>query len=222
MADTLPGLPAGFVIDDTPPPQQVLSSGEGLPAGFALESLDPLTGATDTAARWATFGLADPVSAAGRALVEKYGFGEDRPFSDLYQRNLAQQRGQAANFAAEHPYLNAAAATAGAITPTAPALGAADLAAAPLPGVTTRPFFGSPIATPGYASGNLTRQMATGAATGAGIGAAGGIANAQNTDPFNVLRDAGIGSLGGAVTGGIMPVGAALLSKPGAAVARRV
>jgi hypothetical protein len=125
-------LPNGFVVDDAPPTQQMLSAGPApaLPEGFSLDIPDPFAGATNTAARWATFGLTEPVSAAGRAGIEYSLGGGDKSFGDLYQRDLNQQRSQAANFSSAYPGLNALAAAAGAVTPTAPSIGREALGAA--------------------------------------------------------------------------------------------
>jgi hypothetical protein len=66
-------LPAGFVLDQpelqAATPAQAISSATGaqLPPGFKIDTPDTFAGASDAAARWATFGLADPFAAAGRS-----------------------------------------------------------------------------------------------------------------------------------------------------------
>jgi hypothetical protein len=186
-------LPAGFVLDQ-PEPQaaptpQTVSSGANvqLPPGFQLETPDLFGGATNEAAKWATFGLADPVAAAGRALIQPLlGEGTDTNFGGRYSRNLQQQRGEAANFAQEHPVANDVSAGLGALSAAAPAMGwpsalrtGADLAATKAPA-------------------SIGGQMLVGGGVGAVQGAT------ASDDP---LRAALYGGIGGAVAA---PVAAGL------------
>jgi len=176
-----------------------------------------MQGMTDTAARYATFGLADPVTAAGRAAVE--GLWQGGTFGERYQRDLAQQRGQEENFAVAHPVLNAVAAVPGALTPTGPLSGAEALRAVVPAGAATRPFFANP-GTAADAGASLLRQMGTGATTGGIVGGVSAGADSQRSDPIGMLRDVGIGAATGAGVGGVLPVGAALVAKPLSAMSR--
>jgi hypothetical protein len=83
-------LPDGFVVDQPP-------ANAGIPEGFALDTPDLLSGLTNTAARWATFGLTDPVAALARAGAQKT-MGNPESFGDLYSEKLAALRGQSTNF----------------------------------------------------------------------------------------------------------------------------
>ena len=213
------GLPPGFTLDAPGgPPSGVAPGPVALPQGFAIDTPDILQGMTDTAAKYATLGLADPVTAAGRAAVQGL-FGADGTFGERYQHNLAQERGQEANFAAAHPVLNAVAAVPGAMTPAAPLVGIDALRAAAPIGAATRPFFANP-GTAADAGASLLRQMGTGATTGGVIGGVSGGSDTQRTDPIGVLRDIGAGAAAGAGIGGVLPVGGALLAKPLSALTR--
>lgn len=141
--------------------------------------------------RWATFGLADPAGAAAGAGYQKLVEGNEKPFGELYQTGLTQRRGEANNFASEHPWANGIAALAGA-------------------GAT----LGYPL-SPVISS--VTGRMGAGAGIGAGIGATSGAANSRD----NPLRDAAIGATVGGVGGGLAPVVGELASVPINAVSRR-
>lgn len=221
-------LPPGFVLD-TPAPAPPVAPGE-LPPGFQLDTPDALQGMTDTAARWSTFGLADPVVSAGLAAVQPlfdlaFGPSPARPspeasFGERYRFYRDAERGKAQNFAAAHPLLNGVAAAAGGLGAMAPAkIGLDTLSAAVPAGAATRPFFANP-GGPAASAGSIIGQMGTGAAAGAGIGAAGGLGESQASDPFGLARDAGTGAIAGGILGGLAPLGAALIAKPVSALAR--
>jgi hypothetical protein len=196
MAD----LPPGFEIE--PPPQ----ASADLPPGFVPDTPDLFNGLTNTAARWATFGLTDPVAAGTHALAQR-SMGNPESWGDLYNEKLAALRGQSENFATAHPYANAAAATAGALTAGGPRALPPQSVAAPAAAAPSASLFG---------------RMGLGATTGAGIGAAGGLSNSQNTDALGMAKDAGLGAVGGAAVGGAVPAGAAVLARPVSALARMI
>jgi hypothetical protein len=168
-------------------------------------SPDQFGGMTDTAARWMTFGLTDPVTAAGRAAVQKYAMGREEPWSDLYSKNLAEERGRAANFRSEHPYENGIAALAGAASGAAPAMGwpTALRTGAELPIAAARPTIGG--------------QIGAGAGTGAAIGGVSGFANSQDAP----LRDTAVGAGLGALVGAGAPIVGEVASVPLNAFSRR-
>jgi hypothetical protein len=152
------------------------------------------SGMTDAAANAATFGLADPVSAAGRAAVQPFLGPNDSTFGDRYQRNLAQQRAAHEAFATENPGLNVLANMGGSVAGIAPALGA-----------------GGAVAQ--TAAPSLTRMMAQGAGVGGGVGAAQGLSGSQTTEPLGMLKDTGTGAAIGAGIGAALPVGLGSLAR---------
>jgi len=176
------------------------------------KATDFVGGLTNTAARWATLGLTEPVSAAGRATVQK-AYNEiadkagldvpkdikDKSWTDLYQQNLKQQRANTAAFAAEHPYANTAAAIPGALSVGAPAAGTAAL---------------------GYGSGLLSR-IARSALTGGELGGVSGFANSNAQSLPELGSDTAKGAGFGLGVGGALPVAGAVVGPTAASLARR-
>lgn len=208
-ANAVSDLPQGFVLDAAPKPARATAP----PEGFVLDTSELKDGLTDTAARWATFGLSDLAGAAGGA-TGAWLRGAPGTWGENYQKVREGERGKATNFAAEHPYANAGAAALGAVTPVAPVLKAAGEVAQAVP----------------YGIG-LLRQMGSGAATGAPIGAATALSSSESrdllppaSDPLapSVAKDTAIGALGGLVAGGAIPVAGALASHPLAWAARKM
>src|SRR5580700_3087609 len=147
---------------------------------------------TNTAARYATFGLSDLAGAAGSAVGDVLS-GAPGSFGENYNKALARARGEASQFSTEHPYSNALAALAGAGSAGAP--GAAPAAAAP----------------------TLAGRIGTGMLGGAGAGAASGFANS----PTGSIQDTLIGAGTGALVGAGTPVVGELASIPINAFTRR-
>ncbi len=144
-----------------------------------------LANATNTAARWATFGLSDLAAAAGGATGSVIR-GAPGTWGENYQKTLARVRGEGNQFSTEHPYENAAAAGAGALAAAAPAMGwpTALKAGGAIPTITAAP--------------TLAGRMGTGALGGAGVGAASGFANSPNGNLQDTLMGAGTGAIVGA------------------------
>jgi hypothetical protein len=168
------------------------------------------------AARGATFGLSDVAGAAGTAAgaglrqAEQSLGGRTAPetMGQAYQRSLDQSRGEAEQFATEHPYASAAATAVGSLAAAAPQLAGQAVAGAAVPAVA------------GAAVPTLGRQIATSAALGAGTGAAGGVAETQQ--PGGSWRDVPIGAGVGALAGAVLPPAAALLGRVAAPIARNL
>jgi hypothetical protein len=181
---------------------------------------------TNTAARYATFGLSDLAGAAGSAVGDVLS-GAPGSFGENYNKALARARGEASQFSTEHPYSNALAALAGAGSAGAPSVGREALGAAAssvplLPnavtapaGVTTRPFLGASTPTTTAAAPTLAGRVGTGMLGGAGAGAASGYSNT------GTLQGTVMGAGTGAVIGGAAPVMGELASVPINAFTRR-
>jgi hypothetical protein len=222
MADEQPwwtaNLPSGAkpaetpALADAPTDQDWFVANVGSPPGgpavtpgpaSGLPAVGGPSGMTAAAARGATFGLSDVAGAAGAAAgaglreVEQYLGGRTAPetMGEAYRRSLAQSRGEAQQYAAEHPVLSGIGSVAGALT-AAPAEGAAALP-------------------------TLGRQMLTGAGLGATTGAAGGFAESQQPGG-NMIRDPITGAVVGAVAGGTLPVVGQLASRAISPLARAI
>lgn len=163
-------------------------------------SKDVIGGMTDTAGRWMTLGMADPMYAAGSATFNK-ALGEPGSWLELYHSALDRIRAREDAFAEAHPYLNAAAATAGALATTAPRLAAAT---------------GLP-----QAASSLGRQMLKTAGIGSGVGAISGAANTRAKNLPEAAQDTAISAAGGGVIGGLIPPLAAVASPVASTIANR-
>jgi hypothetical protein len=181
VAGALSDLESALASSESPQgPTQYMSAPQ-------FETPDLFHGATNRAAKAMTFGLSESVNAAADAT---YGYLTGKgPWSDLYQKGLAQQRGEAENYAQAHPIANAVGATAGSLGAVAPGLGA---------GLTT--------ATAPSIGGGLLRNMGTGAALGSATGAAGGLSDSNASDLAGTAYDAGVAALKGAGIGAAVPL----------------
>lgn len=201
------GLPPGVVLDvDRPNLKKMLDEAPSITDySGGLDALaKALPGMTNAAGEAATFGLAGPVSAAGRALIQPMlpGGSDGSTFGERYFRNMVQQRGEGDKFSAENPGLSALSTAAGYMTPVAPVLGAAGAIA--------------PAIAP-----TLGRMALGGATTGAGVGAATGLSESPRTDALGLAKDTGIGAGVGALVGGALPVAASAATPLAQALARQ-
>lgn len=166
-------------------------------------AIDALAGAAPTAADAFTFGLSNPVSAAGRALVQPLlpGGGGGGTFGERYFRNLQQQRGDENAFAAENPVGSAVATGLGYLGGGGALGGVGRIASGIAP--------------------TLGQMVTRGALTGAGVGGVTGFSESPRTDALGIAKDAGIGAGVGAAIGGALPVAASAATPLAQALARR-
>jgi hypothetical protein len=165
-------------VEAAAPADVAAIAGSGAPPGRGY-------GLTPALIRGVSFGLSDPIAAAGGATGGTLA-GQPGSWLDQYRGQLAEERRGAARYAAEHPYLSGGAGVLGSLAAVAPAIGGA---AAALP--------------------SLGRQILSGAGLGAGAGAATAASETERSlidEPGAAAGDIGRGLAAGGAIGAAAPV----------------
>jgi len=188
---------------------------EGYKPNAAFDWVDrniigPFEGFTQQANRALTMGLSDKAEAlapAVNAAVKKgwdYLTGQtpqapSPSFSDAYHQELAAQRGEGEQYAANHPWASKAATTLGTV------------ASVPLVAGTG----GAPVIAKGVEAGapTLAGRVLQGIKGGATVGAISGFGGANDQSLGSDLLATGTGAATGAAVGGAMPVAGAAAGK---------
>jgi hypothetical protein len=166
----------------TPAPAETADPGI---AALSRSGIRPGYGLTDAVARGLTFGLSDPVSAAGAATAGGLpGLGG---WSERYQQALRREQDAAAQYRADSPILSRAGPLLGMLATSAPGA----------------------LSTAARATPSVARQVAQGLTFGVGTGAAEAVPQATQEPTWGrAATDVGLGAtIGGAGMGATAPIG---------------